>query len=172
MRVSALRDVTWNQVDLERGILRIDHNKNGEVSVTRMDPGVVEALQRWQELQLPEVRKAGYVVAHPVTGQRFPKSRAAEILRASLKKAGVTRPELFETTDARMQLRAHDLRATFVTISLAQGRSETWVTDRTGHKSSIVLYRYKRGARTHAEAELGGLTLLHEVIPELADSDE
>jgi integrase len=41
-------------------------------------------------------------------------------------------------------LRAHDLRATFVTLSLAQGKSEAWITDRTGHKSSQVIYRYKR----------------------------
>jgi integrase len=68
-------------------------------------------------------------------------------------------------------LRAHDLRATFVTISLAQGKSETWVTDRTGHKSSIMLYRYKRAARTHAEAELGALAPLHEAIPELRQMD-
>ena len=48
-------------------------------------------------------------------------------------------------------------------------RSRAWVTDRTGHKSSQMLYRYKRAARTHAEAELGPLVPLHEGIPELAE---
>jgi hypothetical protein len=57
-----------------------------------------------------------------------------------------------------------------VTLSLAQGKSEAWVTDRTGHKSSAMLYLYKRAARTHAEAEFGVLVPLHEAIPELAQT--
>jgi hypothetical protein len=36
-----------------------------------------------------------------------------------LRTAGVTRPELFERTAARQPIRVHDLRATFVTVSLA-----------------------------------------------------
>ncbi|HXS17828.1 MAG TPA: DNA integration/recombination/inversion protein, partial [Polyangiaceae bacterium] len=61
-----------------------------------------------------------------------------------------------------------DLRATFVTMSLAAGKTEAWVTDRTGHTSSTMLYRYKRAARTHAEAQMGSLRPLHEIIPELS----
>ena len=34
-----------------------------------------------------------------------------------------------------------------------------------------MLYRYKRAARTHAEAELGVLAPLHEAIPELREMD-
>ena len=33
----------------------------------------------------------------------------------------------------RYFLRAHDLRGTFVTLALAVGQTEAWVTDRTGH---------------------------------------
>lgn len=66
-----------------------------------------------------------------------------------------------------MQLRAHDLRASFVTVNLALGKSEAWITDRTGHKSSQMIYRYKRAARTHKELNLGSFDPLHEAIPEL-----
>ena len=55
-----------------------------------------------------------------------------------------------------------------VTIALANDRSEAWVTDRTGHTTSAMLYRYKRSSRTHEEAQLGDLRPLHEVIPGLA----
>ena len=48
------------------------------------------------------------------------------------------------------------------------GRSEAWITDRTGHRSSQMIYRYKRAARTHAELELGTFEPLYEAIPELA----
>jgi integrase len=64
-----------------------------------------------------------------------------------LKVAGVERPSLFEKSATRLPLRAHDLRATFVTLSLASGKTEAWVSDRTGHKSSTMINRYRRRAR-------------------------
>jgi integrase len=65
-------------------------------------------------------------------------------------------------------MRGHDLRATFVTINLANGKTETWISDRTGHKSSQMIARYRRMARTHAELNLGDLTPLASAIPELS----
>jgi hypothetical protein len=62
-------------------------------------------------------------------------------------------------------IRAHDLRATFVTIGLATGRTETWISDRTGHQSHKMIDAYRRKARTWNLGELGPL---HELIPELA----
>jgi integrase len=57
----------------------------------------------------------------------------ARDFREHLAGAGVTRPELFEQSGHRRPIRVHDLRATFVTLALAAGRSEAWVADRTGH---------------------------------------
>jgi len=57
----------------------------------------------------------------------------------------------------------------FVTVSLAEGKTEAWNTDRTGHTSSSMLYKYKRAARTHQERVLGSLTPLVDAIPELAE---
>jgi hypothetical protein len=92
----------------------------------------------------------------------------AYYLRKGLEKAGVVRQQLFEQTDTRLALRAHELRASDVTVNLASGKSEEWITDRTGHKSSQMICRYKRQGRTHAELNLGGFKPLHEAIPELA----
>ena len=64
--------------------------------------------------------------------------------------------------------RAHDLRATFVTLALGLGKSEAWVTQRTGHMSSVMLSRYKRSAMTAEELHLGWLLPMHKAIPELA----
>ena len=47
-------------------------------------------------------------------------------------------------------------------------KTETWVMDRTGHRSSHMVNRYRRVARTVAEAELGDLAPLNEAIPEIA----
>jgi integrase len=66
-------------------------------------------------------------------------------------------------------VRAYDLRATFVTLSLANGRSEAWVSARTGHRSSQMIHRYRRTALSVAELNLGELLPLNEAIPELRD---
>ena len=68
------------------------------------------------------------------------------------------RSELFERGRNRILVRVHDLRATFVTLNLASGRSETWVMDRTGHTTSMMINRYRRTARQAEELGLGSLT--------------
>ncbi|MGA7123877.1 MAG: hypothetical protein WBY94_27490 [Polyangiaceae bacterium] len=78
------------------------------------------------------------------------------------------RPELTNPKSGRLRLRARDLRGSFVTLGLATGRTEAWVTDRTGHKSSSMIYRYKRASRTAAELGLGWFAPLDEAIPELS----
>jgi hypothetical protein len=67
-----------------------------------------------------------------------------------------------------MHLRAHDLRGAFVTLALARGRSESWVSTRTGHRSSLMIARYRTEASTAAELNLGWLVPLRLAIPELA----
>ena len=67
-----------------------------------------------------------------------------------------------------MRLRAHDLRATFVTLALGAGKTDDWVKKRTGHMSDSMLRRYRREAETVQELHLGWLKPLYEVIPELA----
>jgi integrase len=80
------------------------------------------------------------------------------------------RDELFKSSANRGQLRAHDLRATFVTLSLAAGKTESWIADRRGHTSSVMINRYRRAAGTANELGLGLLGPLHEAIPELSDA--
>jgi integrase len=93
----------------------------------------------------------------------------ADQLRDGLLRAGVTRAKLFERGPNRIPLRAHDLRATFVTLALSIGKTEDWVATRTGHGSSQMIALYRRQAKTAAELKLGWLKPLHEIIPELRD---
>ncbi len=88
----------------------------------------------------------------------------ADLLRRDLRRVGVNRPQLFERSDVRQPLRAHDLRATFVTISLATRKDETWIGDRTGHDTHSMIAAYTRKSRTWNLGELGPLD---ELIPEL-----
>jgi len=92
----------------------------------------------------------------------------AKPLRDALLAAGVRRVELHTNGKNRARIRAHDARGSFITVALAVGRSETWVCDRTGHASSVMLNHYRRPSRSASEVGLEWFTPLDEAIPELA----
>ena len=60
-------------------------------------------------------------------------------------------------------------RGSFVTLSLVNGRTETWVADRTGHRFSHMINRYRRRARQASELHLGALLPLDVALPDLAE---
>ena len=99
-------------------------------------------------------------------------TKTAALFRWHLRTAGVHRPELFERTPQRRPIRIHDQRACFVTLNLAAGKSESWICDRTGHKSSAIVNAYRRAARTAAELGLGELRPLDACIPELCSIEQ
>jgi integrase len=158
-------------VDLDHGAIRLDENKTDDPRAWALDPGVVRALRASIALR-EEAAGAPLPPSAPLfvraNGRRIHPHALAEQYRAHLRAAGVDRAELFETTDARRRIRLHDCRATFVTLALANGKTETWVADRTGHRSSDMINRYRRTARTAAELRLGDLAPLDTAIPELA----
>jgi len=163
----------WSNLSLERGHLVLDRTKNGRGASWMMDAGTTEALRRWRTIcpsmtwvfpaeALPRYRRRR-------GGQPIHVNHAAETLRRALKFAGVEREKLYQNGNNRLQLRAHDLRATFVTLALACGKPEDWVMQRTGHSSSTMLSRYRREAKTAQELNLGWLSPLHQIIPEFAE---
>jgi integrase len=171
-RYSEAAGLTWRDLDLDRGAVKLDENKTDDPRAWALAPGVAAALRA-----LRAMREARGVPVGPddrvfllsdEDGDDGAANHGADRFRRYLKAAGIDRPELFERSKSRLRIRAHDLRATFITIALACGRSETWVADRTGHKSSVMINRYRRAARTAAELGLGDLARLDEAIPELA----
>jgi len=159
MRSGEAKALTWGDVDLERGAVKLDENKSDDPRAWALDADVAEALRRWK----PKGAKATASVFD------FDMDHLAQRFRDHLEhKAKIDRPELFTDGPTRRRIRLHDLRATFVTLSLAAGRSESWVADRTGHRSSQMINRYRRAARTVGELGLGVLAPLVDAIPELA----
>ena len=172
--------LTWSCLLLDfedgGGYLCLDHTKNGRDANWALDPGTAEALRRWKkicpsktyvfpELALPQARR------RPLRDRPMHVSHFSDELRAWLRECGVDRPKLFERNEHRIPLRAHDLRASFVTLALANGRSEAWVTMRTGHTTSAMLNRYRRDAESIAELNLGWFVPLQKAIPEFAELD-
>jgi integrase len=156
MRLGEAAELRWTDVDLERGAIRLDKNKTDDARAWALDPGVTRGLAAWRKLSQGEF-VFGAITDH-----------FAGLFRADLQEANVARSELFERSATRVPIRVHDLRATFVTVALASGRTEAWVADRTGHKSSQMIAKYRRGARTVAELGLGVLAPLADSIPEFA----
>ena len=166
MRKGELASLRWADLDLERGRVKLDENKTDDPRAWALDSGVHAALVAWH-VKSGRPDASAHVFAED--GVPINTVRLAEQLRRDLRKAQVLRPELQAGSKTRLALRAHDLRATFVTIALANGRSETFVADRTGHRSSQMIARYRRQARTWEEMGLGELVPLHLAIPELTE---
>ncbi len=161
MRKGEALALTWSDLDLDHGAVKLDENKTDDPRAWALNPGVARALVLWQKLVPHEPTD----LVFPASVEReFEPSRLSDILRSQLWAAGVRRHELHNVGPNRGMLRVHDLRGTFVTLSLANERSETWVADRTGHKSSIMINRYRRQARTAAELKIGMLTPLDQAV--------
>ena len=167
MRTDEMASLEWSDVELENGRVDLDRNKTDDPRFWDLDPGVVRALAVWKERFSPEAQPDDRVFA--VQGVPLNTNKLAEQLRADLRRAGIVRPQLFERSDVRQPLRAHDLRASFVTVSLATGRTETWISDRTGHRSSGQIQTYRRKARAWSGMNLGGFDPLDSAIPELTE---
>ena len=164
MRADELSRLQWRDVDLERGRVDLDVNKTDDPRAWALDDGCLAALRIWKDDFNAEAEESERVFVE--RGIPLKIDRLAEQLREDLRLAGVTRSKLFESNGSRIAIRAHDLRATFVTVALANGKTETWIADRTGHKSSAMIQRYRRKASMWTEMKLRELVPLWRALPE------
>ncbi len=172
MRASELASLRWRDLDLKHGRVRLDENKTDDPRAWALSPDVVRALAWWKKRTKGEADNLvlSFDLANGAWWLRGDEGWTKEDKTkgpGDLRTAGVTRRELFERSSARQPIRLHDLRATFVTVSLANGKTEQWVSDRTGHKSSQMIATYARQAGTWSELDLGTLGPLDGLLPEM-----
>jgi integrase len=171
-----LVNLDWSSLMLDTpqgGFMWLDKTKSGRDASWALDPGTAEALRRWKGICPSETWVFPESALAPTRrwvrrDRPLSAEHLSDELRAWLQACGVTRAKLFERSAHRIPIRAHDLRATFVTLALANGKTEAWVMKRTGHTTSMMLNRYRRDAESISELDLGWFTPLHEAIPELA----
>lgn len=156
----------WRDVDLKHRRVHLEKDKTDDPRDWDLRPDVAEARKLWKERSRPHAEAADHVFAE--SGVPLNVEHLAEQIRNDLRRVGVERSQLHEGSDTRQRFRARDLRATFVTIALATGKTETWISHRTGHDGHSVIERYRRKARTW---NLGVLGPLYAVIPELAEAE-
>lgn len=157
LRISEAFGLVWADLDLERGVLRLDKNKTGRPRRWKLRDDVARALRAHHRSIKPSssdrVFRPGFSMVH-----------SASTFRTDLARCDIKRSDLHEDTKERRHIRIHDLRGTFVTLAMAGGKSEAWIMDRTGHTTSSMLNRYRSQARHAAEIDIGELGPLDELL--------
>jgi integrase len=153
LRPGGVSIVRWSHIDLTTGLFSHNH-KTRRPRRWVLGPDVLRVLVAWRErYHDSEMVLPGYTHLNMAT-----------LLRKHLLMAGVTRPALHTTTADERQLRGQDLRATFVTLNLANGRDDRWIQDRTGHADVKTMDLYRRMAREAADLNLGPMTPLDQAL--------
>jgi integrase len=170
MRTDELARLTWADVDLVHNRVDLDENKTDKPRSWDLRPDVLGAMTIWRtHFRKDATTSDGVFVDDAGVGLNV--DHLATQLRDDLKRAEVDRPKLFTGSRNRLRMRAHDLRATFITVSLASNRTWEWCQQRTGHGDSMK-QKYRRTAATWTAQQQGDLAPMHVTIPELAELAE
>jgi integrase len=151
-RAGELRELRWEDVDLEHGTVHLHRARDRETGKTKstktgqarrfnIEPGA---------LPLLEAMRAGHEAADYVAD--LPSERTlGRGLRRWLKRAGVNRPELHEDAPTRKAMTFHDLRATGITWMAVRGDDPLKIMQRAGHTSFSTTQGYIREAEAVRE---------------------
>ncbi len=164
MRKSEAADLQFRDLDLDNGTISLDENKTDNARWWKLGPGVAAALATWRKR-----RKAGPddLVFVEANGGALTAQHMADRVRGHLADAGIDRADITSTGPNKGRFGTHCFRRSFATRSLAGGKGDDWVRQRTGHTTDELL-RYRQAAKGLAELELGEVAPLDEAIPELA----
>jgi integrase len=185
LRKSSLLALCWEGANLDQRTILSRVSKTGIAQLFEIPAGIVWVLRGWHKVQgrpgssAPIIPPAALCLRAGGRAQgNLPRSEA-EALRADLRAAGVTRPELFPpeekgSTDPRAAnvepLRFHDLRATFTTWAKRAGKGDGWISDRIGHLTPEMIQRYNRAARTLEDLRIEPFPDLTGTIPEFVEA--
>ncbi len=146
-RPGELAALEWTDVDFQRGTIHVHRaiGDDGEAKTTKTKVTRRIPLEAGL-LPLLETLKA------EATGPRLvsmpPECDLSKRLRDYLKRAGVTRAELFANDATRKQIRFYDLRATGITWMAIRGDEPLRIMQRAGHAEFSTTMGYVREAET------------------------
>jgi integrase len=173
MRVEELAGAQVRDFDRVRGVFYLDQNKTDDPRCWDLANGSAQALRLYLDYIHPDPRPDQPLLVHGddvrTSGQRLFSRARSDRFRKNVELAGLRRAQLWANGPERRHLVIHDLRGSFVTIHLALGKSENWISQRTGHRSSDQINKYRRDVDTMMAIHAGELTALHLAIPELAE---
>jgi hypothetical protein len=164
MRKGEAAHLTWGDVDLSKALVSLDENKTDRPRSWVLDPSVCKVLAAWNKLRGKP--KGDAAVFGDVAWDKL-----APAYRAHCEAVGVNRARLFQAKANKLRLRAHDMRAFFITAGVFAGRDALWITDRSGHTTLGMLRRYERDVRRWRELGEAAPVDAHASIPELTDTN-
>ncbi len=100
-------------------------------------------------------------------GKPIDMTKYGETLRTDVRKAGVTRAELFTSEDGYPRLKGHDLRAGYVIYSRESGESDHHISQRTGHTTKAMIDIYDQASAILKDSGCVELLPVDEMIPEI-----
>jgi integrase len=157
MRAGELEALTWEDVDLEHGVIQINKaidRETGEVKSTKSgEARRIPIEPRLRPLVTAMHAKAKGNGEAPPTGRVLwmpdNEDRAA-LLRQHLAHASVKRADLFADNDHQKHVTFHDLRATGITWMAVRGDDPLRIKQRAGHSSFSTTEMYIREAENLA----------------------
>ena len=142
-RAGELAALDWSDIDLAHRTIHIhrslDSRRSGALKSTKSDTARRIPIEPALAPLLDALRAAGTVV-------RLPGDGASAKLRMYLRRAGVTRADLFASDATRKAITFHDLRATGITWCAVRGDDPLKIMQRAGHTDFETTKIYLREA--------------------------
>ncbi len=141
MRRGEILDLKWTSVDLERGILAVEHSKGGDKRYLTINQWIAALLE-----QLP--RDSAYVFSH--NAERVKEDSLKNTFRRYVERVGI------------LDFHFHDLRHTFASDFLAKGNSLRELQHILGHASPVMTARYAHLSKEMLKAAMLAMPSLPE----------
>ena len=154
-RWSEVASLTWDRIDLDKGVIRLWGNKTQRERLV----GIPDMLSTMLSRRL-QTRKPGQPLVFPTLSGRARSSTCASIGAAFLA-TGLNSPErLHESGRATV----HSLRHTFASLLAQNGADLGAIQDALGHTSLTMTRRYAHLLKTESAAKLA--TILNGALSE------
>jgi site-specific recombinase XerD len=132
LRRAELLALDWDDVDLERRLMRVRVAKGGRMRMLPIHPALVPLFLSYRQIREPIVEPALFV---GVQGKRLSPTILAQTFRRYTEAAGVTK---------RKRVTPHTLRHVFATELLGVGANLRQIQELLGHKHLDSTQRYTR----------------------------
>jgi site-specific recombinase XerD len=156
LRRSELLGLDWDDVDLDRRLIRVRHAKGGRQRVVPIHPGLVPPFVAYAVTRTPTGDPALFVGVH---GRRLSPTILTATFRRYTDAAGVAK---------RKRITPHTLRHVFATELLSAGANLRQIQELLGHKHLDSTQRY---TRVNAHQLRGAIKRLAWAQPAAAPSD-
>ncbi|MCS7037206.1 MAG: tyrosine-type recombinase/integrase [Saprospiraceae bacterium] len=134
LRLSEILNLTPQDIDLKRMVIRIRHDKRKKDREVPLSPLLLDHLRQYCQQERPRV----WLFEGTTAGKRYSERSAEEVVRRAAERAGI-----------RRKVSIHMLRHSYAAHLLEAGASIHYLQEMLGHDSIKTTERYLYVARSH-----------------------